>query len=104
MGDPTRRAILGRLAAGPATVGGLAEPFRISQQAVSKHLACLERAKLVEKRKEGRTSICTLRAAPFKEVVDWMEAYRRFWDASLDRLDAYVRELQAQQPGRRKKS
>lgn len=104
MGDPTRRAILGRLASGPATVGSLAEPFRISQQAVSKHLAYLQRAKLVEKKRSGRTNVCTLRPEPFKEVMDWMEAYRRFWDESFDRLDAYLKELQTKKsPSKRGK-
>ncbi len=94
MGDPTRREILARLAAGPATVGSLAAPFKISQQAVSKHLAYLQKAKLVEKRRQGRTNLCTLRPKPFKDVMDWMQAYRRFWDESFDRLDAYLNELQ----------
>ncbi len=93
LADPTRRSILGQLADGPATVGELAGPFRISQQAVSKHLAYLERARLVEKRREGRRHVCTLSPAPFKEVADWVEHYRRFWDESFDRLDAYLHEL-----------
>lgn len=93
MADPTRRAILGRLAGGPATVGELAEPFRISQQAVSKHLAYLERARLVEKRREGRRHVCSLRPLPFREVADWVEHYRRFFEQSFDRLDLYLRKL-----------
>ncbi len=93
LADPTRRSILGRLAHGPATVGELAEPFRISQQAVSKHLAYLERARLVKKRREGRCHVCTLSPAPFKEVADWVEHYRRFWEQSFDRLDDYLHEL-----------
>ncbi len=91
--DPTRRSILDRLAGGPATVGELAEPFRISQQAVSKHLAYLERARLVKKRREGRRHVCTLSPAPFKEVAGWVDHYRRFWEQSFDRLDDYLRDL-----------
>jgi DNA-binding transcriptional ArsR family regulator len=92
MADPTRRAILGRLAGGPATVGELAAPFRISQQAVSKHLASLERARLVEKRREGRRHVCSLSPVPLREVADWMERYRRFFEQSFDRLEVYLRE------------
>ena len=91
LSDPTRRSILSRLASGPATVGELAEPFRMSQQAVSKHLAYLERARLVEKRREGRSHVCTLRPAPFKEVSELVEHYRVFWEQTLDRLAAYLR-------------
>jgi DNA-binding transcriptional ArsR family regulator len=95
LSDPTRRAILARLSGGPATVGELAGPFHISQQAVSKHLAYLERARLVEKRREGRSHVCTLRPAPFKEVADWVEYYRTFWDQTLDRLGEYLRTMEA---------
>lgn len=95
LSDPTRRAILARLSAGPATVGELADPFHISQQAVSKHLAYLERARLVEKRQEGRSHVCTLRPAPFKEVADWVEYYRNFWEQTLDRLGEYLRTMEA---------
>lgn len=104
LSDPTRRSILDRLAAGPATVGELVEPFRISQQAVSKHLAYLERARLVEKRREGRRHVCTLRPVPFKEVADWVGHYRCFWEQSFDRLDEYLRKLQTKEKkhGRKK--
>ncbi|HTQ32047.1 MAG TPA: metalloregulator ArsR/SmtB family transcription factor [Opitutaceae bacterium] len=95
--DPTRRSILQRLAGGPASVNELAGPFRISQQAVSKHLACLERARLIEKRREGRRHFCILKAAPFKEVADWVEDYRRFWEQSFDRLDDYLKQLQSKE-------
>jgi DNA-binding transcriptional ArsR family regulator len=78
-------------------VGELAGPFRMSQQAVSKHLAYLERARLVEKRREGRSHVCTLKPAPFKEVADWVEYYRNFWEQTLDRLDAYLRTMQAEE-------
>jgi DNA-binding transcriptional ArsR family regulator len=97
LSDPTRRSILARLSAGPATVGELAVPFHISQQAVSKHLAYLERARLVEKRREGRSHVCTLKPAPFKEVADWVEYYRTFWDQTLDRLGEYLRTMEAKE-------
>jgi DNA-binding transcriptional ArsR family regulator len=99
--DPTRRSILRRLAAGPAPVTELARPFRISQQAISKHLACLERARLIEKRRAGRQQICVLRAAPLEEVVAWAEDYRRFWEESFARLDDVLEELKAQPKGAR---
>lgn len=101
LADPTRRSILDRLADGPATVGELAKPFRISQQAVSKHLVVLERAHLVEKRREGRRQVCSLHAEPMAEVSELLEQYRRFWDASFERLDALLAELQRKETGRR---
>lgn len=95
--DPTRRLILARLTLGPASVNDLAKPFRISQQAVSKHLACLERAKLIVKRKDGRRHICNLKAEPFRQVAQWMEQYRRIWEESFDRLGAYLKDMQEQE-------
>ncbi len=95
--DPTRRLILQRLTLGPASVNDLAKPFRISQQAVSKHLAYLQRARLIEKRKDGRRHICKLKARPFKLVADWIEQYRGFWEQSFDRLGQYLKELQDQE-------
>lgn len=95
LSDPTRRSILSRLAAGPATVGELAGPFHISQQAVSKHLANLQRARLIEKRRQGRRHVCTLRPAPFKEVSELVEHYRIFWEQALNRLDAFLRATEA---------
>ena len=95
LADPTRRAILHRLAEGPAPVRELAEPFRMSQQAVSKHIAYLESAHLVEKRRDGRLSICTLDPKPLKEVADWAEEYRANWEANFARLDAVLEELKA---------
>lgn len=92
--DPTRRSILERLAGGPASVSDLAGPFRMSQQAVSKHLACLQRARLIEKRRKGRRHFCRLRAAPIKKVADWAEHYRIQWEQKFDRLGAYLKELQ----------
>jgi DNA-binding transcriptional ArsR family regulator len=104
LSDPTRRAILERLAMRSATVGELAGPFRISQQAVSKHLAYLERARLVRKRRAGRRHVCTLRPAPFREVAEWVEHYRRFWEQRFARMDNYLRELQEKEKryGRKK--
>jgi len=92
--DPTRRSILRRLAGGPASVNELAGPFRMSQQAVSKHLAYLVRARLVEKRREGRRHFCRIRPAPIRDVSNWAEDYRTVWEQKLDRLDAYLMELQ----------
>lgn len=91
--DPTRRSILRRLAGGPAAVTDLARPFRMSQQAVSKHLACLERARLIEKRRRGRLHICTLKPEPLKEVAEWTAGYRRFWEARFRNLDALLDEM-----------
>jgi DNA-binding transcriptional ArsR family regulator len=89
LADPTRRAILGRLAAqGEATVNELAEPFPISGQAVSKHLKVLERAGLITRGRTAQLRPSRLQAAPLKDAVDWLEAYRRFWEGSFDRLEA----------------
>jgi DNA-binding transcriptional ArsR family regulator len=93
LSDRTRRQILERLRRGPATVTELAEPFSISQQAISKHLACLERARLIEKQRLGRRQFCALRAATLKDACDWMEPYRRLWNESLDQLDALLKEM-----------
>jgi DNA-binding transcriptional ArsR family regulator len=95
LADPTRRAILARLAAGEATVGELAEPFPMSLPAVSKHLKVLERAGLVARGREAQWRPCRLDAKPLKEVANWTEQYRRFWSESFDRLDNYLRELQS---------
>jgi DNA-binding transcriptional ArsR family regulator len=97
LADPTRRAILARLALGETTVTELAEPFQMSQPAVSKHLKVLERAGLIARGREAQWRPCRLEAGPLREVNDWLEHYRRFWDQSLDRLDAYLQELQAQE-------
>jgi DNA-binding transcriptional ArsR family regulator len=98
LADPTRRAILARLAAGEATVTELAEPFPISVQAVSKHLKVLERAGLITRGRSAQLRPSRLEAAPLKEAVDWLESYRRFWQEGFDRLDA---RLQADDEGRR---
>ena len=97
LADPTRRAILARLSAGEASVNELAQPFRMSLPAVSKHLKVLERARLITRGRNAQWRPCRLKAAPLKEAVDWLEHYRRFWEASLERLDTYLQELQAQE-------
>jgi DNA-binding transcriptional ArsR family regulator len=88
LADPTRRAILGRLAEGEATVNELAEPFPISVQAVSKHLKVLEHAGLITRGRTAQLRPARLQAAPLKDAVDWLETYRRFWEGSFDRLEA----------------
>jgi DNA-binding transcriptional ArsR family regulator len=91
LADPTRRAILGRLAEGEATVNELAEPFPMSLQAVSKHLKVLEHAGLITRGRTAQLRPSRLRGAPLQEVVDWLEGYRRFWEGSFDRLEARMR-------------
>jgi DNA-binding transcriptional ArsR family regulator len=95
LADPTRRAILARLASGEATVTELAEPFEVSGPAISKHLKVLERAGLISRGREAQWRPCRLVGAPLKDAADWLEEYRRFWEDSFDRLDDYLRELQA---------
>jgi DNA-binding transcriptional ArsR family regulator len=95
LADPTRRAILARLASGEATVSELGEPFEMSGPAISKHLKVLERAGLISRGREAQWRPCRLVAAPLKDAADWLEEYRRFWEDSFDRLDDYLRELQA---------
>ena len=97
LADPTRRAILARLASGQCSVTELAEPFDMSLPAVSKHLKVLEKAGLIARGREAQWRPCSLEAAPLKDVADWVEHYRRFWEESLDRLDAYLRELQTKE-------
>lgn len=94
LADPTRRAILARLADGEATVNQLAEPFPISLQAVSKHLKVLEQAGLITRGKDAQWRPCRLEAAPLREISEWTARYRRFWDERYDRLDSYLQELQ----------
>jgi DNA-binding transcriptional ArsR family regulator len=93
LADPTRRAILTRLATGPATVKEISTPFAMSGPAVSKHLRVLERAGLIARGREAQWRPCRLEAAPLKEVAEWAENYRRFWDASYERLDTYLQHL-----------
>ena len=99
LADPTRRGILARLARGEATVSELAAPYDMSMAAVSKHLKVLEGAGLISRGREAQWRPCKLEAAPMAEVADWLESYRRFWSASLDRLDDYLAELQKGDPG-----
>lgn len=94
LADPTRRAILARLANGEATVNELAEPFSMSMQAVSKHLKVLERAGLISRGREAQWRPCRLEAAPLGAATDWLDGYRRYWEASFDRLDDHLHRLQ----------
>ena len=95
LADPTRRAILARLASGEASVNELAEPFEMTLPAVSKHLKVLERAGLISRGRVAQSRPCRLEAAPLREAADWVESYRRFWEGSFDRLEDYLRELQS---------
>src|SRR3954453_15425755 len=95
LADPTRRALLARLALGETSVTTLAEPFPMSLTAVSKHLKVLERAGLIVRGREAQWRPGPLEPGPPREVDDWLERYRRYWDESLDRLDAYLQDLQA---------
>ena len=97
LADPTRRAILARLARGEASVTELGAPFAMSLTAVSKHLKVLERAGLVTRGRSAQWRPCRLEAGPLKEIADWVEGYRPFWDASFDRLDDYLRQLQGKE-------
>ena len=94
LADPTRRAILARLANGEASVTALAEPFEMSLPAISKHLKVLERAGLVARGRTAQWRPCRLDAAPLKEAATWLEKYRQFWEQSFDRLDEYLNKLQ----------
>jgi DNA-binding transcriptional ArsR family regulator len=94
LADPTRRAILARLAHGEAPVGEIAAPFRMSLPAVSKHLKVLERAGLIKRGRAAQWRPCKLEAGPLKDVAGWLEHYRRFWEESFDRLDLYLKEIQ----------
>ena len=103
LADPTRRAILARLTLGEASVNELAEPFEMSLPAVSKHLKVLERAGLIIRGREAQWRPCRIEPTALKPVDDWLERYRRFWDASLDRLDTYLMELKAKERKRGRK-
>ena len=102
LADPTRRAILARLASGEASVTELAEPFAMSMPAISKHLKVLERAGLIARGREAQWRPCRLEAAPLKDVARWVEHYRRFWEHSFDRLDAYLRTLKTKETKEKK--
>ena len=97
LADPTRRAILARLASGEASVTELAQPFEMSMPAISKHLKVLERAGLVARSRDAQWRPCRLEAAPLQDAVAWLEHYRQFWEQSLDRLDQYLRELRSKE-------
>src|SRR5437588_8691318 len=97
LADPTRRAILDRLMKGEASVTELAEPFDMSLPAVSKHLKVLERAGLIERGRHAQWRPCTLKADRLKEVSDWIESYRQYWEASFTRLGVYLKEVQAKE-------
>jgi DNA-binding transcriptional ArsR family regulator len=97
LADPTRRAILARLALGEAPVTELAKPFEMSMPAISKHLKVLEHAGLIARGREAQWRPCRLEAGRLKEVSDWVEHYRRFWEQSLDRLDEYLKELKTKE-------
>jgi DNA-binding transcriptional ArsR family regulator len=105
LSDPTRRAILSKLTSGEASVTELAKPFKMTMPAITKHLKVLERAGLIERGKEAQWRPCRLRAQPLKEIGDWVEEYREFWEQSFDRLEGYLKELQAKEKehGRGKK-
>jgi DNA-binding transcriptional ArsR family regulator len=94
LSDPTRRAILARLAEGEATVNEVAAPFAISLPAISKHLKVLEHAGLITRGRDAQWRPCRLEAAPLEDAADWLEHYRRFWEGSLDRLDHHLRQIQ----------
>jgi DNA-binding transcriptional ArsR family regulator len=93
LSDPTRRGMIERLTRGPASVHGLTEPFALSQQMISKHIAYLVRARIVVKTKRGRESVCRLRPEAIKTVSDWAHSYRRFWEESFDKLEVVVNEM-----------
>ena len=98
LADPTRRAILARLSTGGATVSELAAPFEMSLPAVSKHLRVLSNAGLIERSRAAQWRPCSLKAEPMKEAFGWLNDYRRFWEESFDRMEAYLKELQKQTP------
>jgi DNA-binding transcriptional ArsR family regulator len=91
LADPTRRAILGQLAQGQASVGDLARPFEISLPAISRHLKVLERAGLIERKTDAQWRRCSLNAAPLARAADWIESYRSFWEARFDALDEFIK-------------
>lgn len=97
LADPTRRAILARLALGETTVNELSKPFKMSGPAVSKHLKVLERAGLIDRGRDAQWRPCKINPRALKEIDGWLERYRMFWEERLDRLDAYLQELQAAQ-------
>jgi DNA-binding transcriptional ArsR family regulator len=97
LADPTRRAILARLAKGESSVTELAQPFKMTLPGISKHLKVLERAGLISRGRDAQWRPCKLKAAPLKDAATWIDEYRQFWDESLDRLDEYLHELQGKE-------
>lgn len=97
LADPTRRAILASLTTGEKTVSDLAEPFDMTMPAITKHLKVLEKAKLIERSREAQYRPCRLQPGPLKDVDEWMDQYRKFWQASFDRLDDYLKTLQTKE-------
>ncbi len=104
LADPTRRAMVIKLTHGPASIHDLNEPFSLSQQMISKHVACLVRARIVVKKKRGRESICTLRPTAIKAVADWALDFRRLWEERFDKLDAVLQEMKNEEPSHGKPS
>jgi DNA-binding transcriptional ArsR family regulator len=104
LADPTRRAILARLATGETTVTAIARPFRMSLPAVSRHLKVLERAGLIRRGRDAQWRPCRLKAAPLREVATWVETYRQHWEQRLDRLEEYLSELQSPETPHARKS
>ena len=104
LADPTRRAILARLALGEASVNELAEPFEMSQPAISKHLKVLEKAGLVSRARDAQRRMCRIEAQPMAEANDWLEKYREFWEASYQRLDALLAVMKTQRGKRPRKA
>jgi DNA-binding transcriptional ArsR family regulator len=103
LADPTRRAILARLVTGEASVTELAAPFQMTMPAVSKHLKVLERAGLIARGREAQWRPCRIEGEPLRDVAEWMEPYRRFWDESFDRLDDYLQEMKKEKRDGRKR-
>jgi len=97
LADPTRRAMVIKLTLGPACIHDLTEPFSLSQQMISKHVACLVRAQIVVKKRRGRESICTLRPTAIKAVADWALDFRRLWEESFDKLDAVLLKMKSEE-------
>ncbi|MGH3629895.1 MAG: ArsR/SmtB family transcription factor [Sciscionella sp.] len=104
LADPTRRAILAKLASGETTVSELAAPFEISAPAVTKHLKVLEKAGLITRGRHAQWRPCTLAAKPLQDVADWVEQYRRFWEQQFDQLEDYLREIQTKEKSDDKKT
>jgi DNA-binding transcriptional ArsR family regulator len=104
LSDPTRRAMVQKLTLGPATIHALTRPFNLSQQMISKHVACLARAHIVVKQKRGRESVCSLSPAAIKSVADWAIDFRRLWEESLDKLDTVLHQMKNEETNRARTS